>query len=157
MAEVIKQSKPSVINTYFIPTRQVPPQLKKNTLIEFIGDREVDSTETLFTTHRKLKCTHCNTIKWADVFDWNNKGFEGPYKQFWGKRDCWCKECRSASKSTTYKTAKAVEAQKLKRRKTSTVMDINTSTIIETHTGEQQNREPAYRLLLEQIFYRTTH
>jgi hypothetical protein len=160
ICEFIRLSpRPSKINQYFVPSRVIlePPQLKNGSLIQFIDGRRIDRTEDLYTVHRKIKCTNCNSIKWADEFDWNRKGFEGPYKQHWGKRDCWCKACRSKTKSTTYKSAKAVKAQKLKRSKTLTVMDVDTATITETHTDDQQIRQSAYHSLLEQVFYRMTH
>jgi hypothetical protein len=84
------RKKPNLINMYFVPGRVFGFRLVNlangGISCDEIGSLK-DISELFYKVYRKLKCIKCSEVKWADEFDWNRRGLEGPYPQFWGKRD----------------------------------------------------------------------
>lgn len=113
ISEVLSQKKAPNRNTFFLPNNKAHVDGKSALL--HIGCSVFDCSELLNITYRKLKCSSkdCHKLKWADEFDWNKKGFEGPFPLLWGKRDSFCKQCRSKERQLRYKKKKKQNKRRL--------------------------------------------
>ncbi len=101
-------------DTYFVGLRKLRSPKVSDDKVLFWGfeGHEIDCTIVFSTIYRKLNCSVCSILKWADEFDWNREGFEGPFKQFWGKRDSYCKACRSKERRQRYLKGKSRQNNK---------------------------------------------
>ena len=124
-----KEASPA--GKFFIPNR---PQFLKSEgqFVSYSFDgRHFHGTPELFVNcYRSLICTMCRSKKSAVEFLWNRKGVEGPFSNLWGKRDCWCTDCRSKDKAKKYKEKLKLKLALQKRRHKSNVVDVSDFEII---------------------------
>lgn len=139
----------------FIPGFQMTTETAGGRQLLRFGPVTIDYSTMQDTVYRKIRCSHpaCLSWKWANEFDWNRNGLEGPIKKFWGKRDCWCKACRSKAKSQKRREHRTP----LRRRNGANTIDLTEFAVIEKFSpcGEG-HRQQAYRDLLDRVFFGMT-
>ncbi len=116
-----------------------------------IGDGPIkDGRKWFKNCYRKKICSKCKREKPSDQFDWKVKGVEGPFWQAWGKRDCWCKECRSNQRSARYKKQKSTRQRT--QRPSGHVLNVSDLIIIEIGGSDGRNNYMAgYKELIERV------
>ena len=80
-----------------------------------------DGCELFSRCYRTKICSRCGDEKPATEFCWKIAGAEGPFPQIWGKRDSFCRLCRSDERALRY-SVKRRQKETLRRRGASTTI-----------------------------------
>lgn len=112
--------------------------------------------EIFNSEYRKLKCSCCSQFRRPNDFHWKVKGTEGPFKKIWGKRDSFCKPCRSQQKAGSYNKKVSSKKIKAQRRANAKTLDISNFKVEKTYAASpaKVGLEAANKFLIERIFAR---
>jgi hypothetical protein len=89
------------------------------------------SRELFERCYRTKRCTNpkCGRELAATEFDWKVRRTEGPFHDIWGKRDSFCKNCRSLQKSARYSALRRQKEKLRLRRASTTIWDMDRASV----------------------------
>lgn len=142
-------------SNYFVPSSIEFVKKDKKYIGISLKGATLEVPELFEVFYRSICCSKCKKTKQPSEFHWKEKGVEGPFSRLWGKRDSFCKTCRSKEKSEKYKQKTSVAKIKEKRRLSSKTLDITNFKVVKTYgSNSKGGREAAYKYLIERIFAR---